>query len=66
MAVFDLLHFKPKEKGVTKEEARKASRTDFVGFFATYLSKFWNISNLNLLIALYIVLLALGIWSLQP
>ncbi len=66
MAVFDFLHFKPKEKGVTKEEARKASRTDFVGFFATYLSKFWNISNLNLLIALYIVLLALGIWSLQP
>ncbi|MBO4343163.1 MAG: DUF624 domain-containing protein [Clostridia bacterium] len=66
MAVFDFLHFNPKEKGLTKDEARKASRTDFVGFFRTYFEKFWNISNLNLVIALYLVLLALGIWTLQP
>ncbi|MCR5352977.1 MAG: DUF624 domain-containing protein [Clostridiales bacterium] len=66
MALFDFLHFKPKEKGVTKDEARKASRTDFIGFFRTYFEKFWNISNLNLVIALYLVLLALGIWTLQP
>lgn len=66
MARFRFFNNTPPEVGISKEEARASVRTDFIGFFMTYGRKFWNISNLNLIIALYVVLFAFGVWTLSP
>ncbi len=53
------------EKGVSKDDERASVQTDFPGFFVMFGRKFWNISNVNLLAAAYIVILALGVWFLS-
>ena len=56
--------FNPPEKGVQKKQERATARTDFAGFFTMYGRKFWNISNVNLIMAVYFVIFILGMWQL--
>lgn len=65
MKLFNLFSNKPPEKGVDKNDARASVQTDFLGFFIMFKRKFWNISNLNLLMAIYIVIVSLGVWQLS-
>lgn len=64
MKKFRLFSYEPPAKGVKKDSDRAGVRTDFPGFFVMYGRKFWNLSNLNLLVAVYILILSLGIWKL--
>lgn len=64
MKKFNLFSYNPPKKGVSKNDERASVQTDFKGFFVMYGRKFWNLSNLNLLMAVYIVLLAAGMWVL--
>ena len=64
MKKFKLFSYDPPKKGVQKDDERASVQTDFLGFFTMYGRKFWNLSNLNLLIAVYILILSLGIWKL--
>lgn len=63
MKLFDFFSNKPPEKGVVKDDARASVQTDFPGFFIMFKRKFWNISNLNLLMALFIVAVSFGVWK---
>ena len=65
MKKFKLFSYNPPAKGVAKEDDRASVQTDFPGFFIMYGRKFWNLSNLNLLIAVYILILSLGVWQLS-
>mgnify|MGYP002575106690 FL=1 len=64
MKKFKLFSYDPPKKGVQKDDERASVQTDFFGFFTMYGRKFWNLSNLNLLIAVYILILSLGVWKL--
>lgn len=64
MKKFNLFSYNPPAKGVEKDKERAESPTDFLGFFKQYGRKFWNISNLNLLMAVFVLIAALGIWQL--
>ncbi len=64
MKKFRLFSYEPPAKGVKKDSDRAGIRTDFPGFFVMYGRKFWNLSNLNLLVAVYILILSLGVWKL--
>lgn len=64
MKKFKLFSYNPPKKGVQKDDERASVQTDFLGFFTMYGRKFWNLSNLNLLIAVYILILSLGVWKL--
>lgn len=66
MGKFRLFSYNPPAKGVKKDDERASVQTDFAGFFIMYGRKFWNISNLNLLMAIYVVFIALGVWQLAP
>ena len=66
MKKFRLFSYNPPAKGVEKEDERASVQTDFPGFFIMYGRKFWNISNVNLLMAVYILILSLGVWLLSP
>ena len=66
MKKFNLFSFNPPAKGVKKEDERASVQTDFLGFFIMYGRKFWNLSNLNLLMAVFVLIFALGIWLLSP
>lgn len=65
MKKFKLFNYDPPKKGVEKTDERASVQTDFLGFFIMYGRKFWNISNLNLLMAAYILIVALGVWQLS-
>ncbi|PWM65390.1 MAG: hypothetical protein DBX61_10280 [Clostridiales bacterium] len=65
MKKFKLFSYNPPAKGVKKNDDRASVQTDFPGFFIMYGRKFWNLSNLNLLVAVYILLLSLGVWQLS-
>lgn len=65
MGKFKLFSYNPPKKGVSKQDERASVQTDFVGFFYMLGRKFWNISNLNLIVGLYIVFVAAGIWLLS-
>lgn len=64
MKKFRLFSYEPPAKGVKKDNDRAGVRTDLPGFFVMYGRKFWNLSNLNLLVAVYILLVSLGVWKL--
>lgn len=64
MKKFNLFSYNPPAKGVEKDKERAETPTDFLGFFKQYGRKFWNISNLNLLMAVFVLIAALGIWQL--
>ena len=64
MKKFKLFSYDPPKKGVQKDDERASVQTDFFGFFTMYGRKFWNLSNLNILIAVYILILSLGVWKL--
>ena len=65
MAKFKMFNHNPPEKGVSKNDERASVQTDFVGFFYMLGRKFWNISNLNLLMAVYILFVVAGVWLLS-
>ncbi len=65
MKKFNLFNYNPPKKGVQKTDERASVQTDFLGFFIMYGRKFWNISNLNLLIAVYILVIVFGFWQLS-
>lgn len=65
MKLFDFFNISKPGKGVEKTKERENARTDFKGFFTMYGRKFWNISNLNLAMAVYILVVAFGIWQLS-
>ncbi len=64
MKKFRLFSYEPPAKGVKKDNDRAGVRTDLPGFFVMYGRKFWNLSNLNLLVAVYILIVSLGVWKL--
>lgn len=64
MKKFNLFSYNPPKKGVSKKDERASVQTDFKGFFVMYGRKFWNISNLNLLMAIFIIVLVGGMWIL--
>lgn len=65
MGKFKLFSYNPPKKGVSKQDERASVQTDFMGFFYMLGRKFWNLSNLNLLMAVYIVVLIGGMWALS-
>ena len=65
MGKFKLFSYNPPKKGVSKNDERASVQTDFVGFFYMLGRKFWNISNMNLLMAVYILFVAAGFWLLS-
>ena len=65
MGKFRLFTYNPPKKGVSKNDERASVQTDFVGFFYMLGRKFWNISNLNLLMGVYIIFVATGAWLLS-
>ena len=66
MKKFKFFNYDPPKKGVEKSDERASVQTDFLGFFIMYGRKFWNISNLNLFMAIYVLFVALGVWKLSP
>ena len=65
MKKFKLFSYEPPAKGVKKNDDRASVQTDFFGFFIMYGRKFWNLSNLNLLMAVYILIVSFGVWQLS-
>lgn len=65
MGKLNLFGYNPPKKGISKQDERASVQTDFVGFFYMLGRKFWNISNLNLLMALYIIFVVAGLWLLS-
>ncbi len=65
MGKFNLFGYNPPKKGVSKKDERASVQTDFIGFFYMLGRKFWNISNLNLLMAIYIIFVVAGLWLLS-
>ena len=63
MKKIKMFSYDPPKKGVEKNDERASVQTDFPGFFIMFGRKFWNLSNLNLFVALYMLLVALGIWQ---
>ncbi len=66
MNLFHFFHTKTPAVGVQKQDERASVQTNFSGFFVMLGRKFWNLSNLNLLMAVYVLFCALGIWLLSP
>ena len=65
MKKFKLFSYEPPAKGVKKNDDRASVQTDFFGFFIMYGRKFWNLSNLNLLMAVYILIVSFGVWQVS-
>ena len=65
MGKFNMFSYNPPKKGVSKNDERASVQTDFIGFFHMLGRKFWNISNLNLLMAVYILFVVAGMWLLS-
>ena len=65
MGKFKLFSYNPPKKGVSKKDERASVQTDFLGFFYMLGRKFWNLSNLNLLIGVYVIALVGGFVALS-
>ena len=65
MKKFRLFSFNPPVKGVSKNDERASVQTDFKGFFIMYARKFWNISNVNLLMSVFMLVSLFGLYILR-